>query len=95
MKFLTTKVYLNQNLIDLDKRLLNNYYKNNGYYNVKILNSFAEINNEGYFKLVFNIDSGKKYYFNDLILNLPNDYDLKDFKKVSKIFNNLKMNNIH
>ncbi len=89
-KFLTSKVYLNQALIDLDKRLLNNYYKNNGYYNVKILNSFAELNEEGYFKLVFNIDSGKKYYFNDLVLNLPSDYDLKDFSKVSKIFNNLK-----
>ncbi len=89
-KFLTSKVYLNQSLIDLDKRLLNNYYKNNGYYNVKILNSFAELNNEGYFKLVFNIDSGKKYYFNDLTLNLPSDYDLKDFTKVTKIFNNLK-----
>ncbi len=89
-KFLTSKVYLNQSLIDLDKRLLNNYYKNNGYYNVKILNSFAELNNEGYFKLVFNIDAGKKYYFNDLTLNLPDDYDLNDFSKVLKIFNSLK-----
>ena len=52
----------------MDKRLLENYYKNNGYIKVKVLNSFAELNNEGFFKLVFNIDAGKKYYFNNFDL---------------------------
>ena len=42
-KFLSNKVFLNKSLIDLDKRLLENFYKNNGYYNVKVLNSFAEL----------------------------------------------------
>tara|TARA_Y100000741_G_scaffold355191_2_gene330325 strand:+ start:600 stop:2849 length:2250 start_codon:yes stop_codon:yes gene_type:complete len=99
-KFITNKVYLNKSLIDLDKRLLENYYKNNGYYNVKVLNSFAELNKEGFFKLIFNINSGKKYYFNDLVLNLPNDYDQTDFREVLSTFNNLKnekysLNNIN
>ena len=89
-KFITNKVYLNQSLIDLDKRLLENFYKNNGYYNVRILNSFAELNNEGFFKLTFNIDSGSKYYFNDFILNLPEDYDKDDFKDILKTFSSLK-----
>ena len=61
-KFISNKVYLNQSLINLDTRLLENYYKNNGFYNVKILNSFAELNNEGSFKLIFNIDAGKKFF---------------------------------
>ena len=34
-----------------------------------------------HFKLTFNIDAGEKYYFNDFQLNLPEDYDKKDFKK--------------
>ena len=34
-KFITRKVYLNKDLVDLDKRLLENFYKNNGYYNVQ------------------------------------------------------------
>ncbi len=89
-KFISNKVYLNQSLINLDKRLLENYYKNNGYYNVKVLNSFAELNNEGSFKLVFNIDAGKKYFFNNFSLELPEDYNDKDFKLVKKIFMKLK-----
>ena len=84
-KFISRKVYLNQSLIDLDKRLLENYYKNQGYYKVKVLNSFAELNNEDSFKLVFNIDSGEKYYFNDLKLTLPDDYRIADFKKVENV----------
>ena len=89
-KFVSRKVYLNEGTINLDKRLLENYYKNRGFYNVKILNSFAALNEEGSFKLVFNIDAGEKYFFNDLNLSLPEDYDENDFKKIKKIFNKLK-----
>jgi outer membrane protein insertion porin family len=89
-KFISNKVYLNQSLINLDKRLLENYYKNEGYYKVKVLNSFAEIDTKGFFKLIFNIDAGKKYYFNKFSLNLPEDYDSKDFFKIEKTFKKLE-----
>ena len=89
-KFVSRKVYLNESLINLDKRLLKNYYLNQGYYNVEIVNSFAELNDKQSFKLVFNINAGKRYYFNDLSLNLPTDYDKKDFAKIDKIFKKLK-----
>ena len=89
-KFVSNKVYLNQSMINLDKRLLENYYRNLGYYKVKVLNSFAELNNEGSFKLTFNIDAGKKYFFNDFTLVIPDDYDRSDFKKIDKIFSKLK-----
>ncbi len=89
-KFVSRKVYLNQSLIDLDKRLLVNYYKNQGYYKVKVLNSFAEINNEDSFKLIFNIDAGEKFTFNNFKLKLPVDYKQSDFSKVEKIFKKLK-----
>ena len=89
-KFVSNKVYLNQSMINLDKRLLENYYRNLGYYKVKVLNSFAELNNEGSFKLTFNIDAGKKYFFNDFTLIIPDDYDRSDFKKIDKIFSKLK-----
>jgi len=89
-KFISNQVYLNQSLIDLDKRLLENYYKNKGYYRVKVLNSFAELNNEDSFKLVFNIDSGEKFFFNEFSLELPDDYNKSDFTKVEKIFSKLK-----
>ena len=89
-KFISKKVYLNESLINLDKRLLKNYYLNQGYYKVKILNSFAELNDKQSFKLVFNIDAGNKYYFNNLSLKLPPDYDEDDFSKINKIFKKLK-----
>ena len=89
-KFISNRVYLNKSLLDLDKRLLENYYKNNGYYNVKVLNSFAELNDEGSFKIVFNINAGTKYFFNNFSLTLPDDYKGKDFKKINKLFDKLK-----
>ncbi len=89
-KFISNKVYLNQSLINLDTRLLENYYRNLGYHNVRVLNSFAEFSEESYFKLVFNIDSGEKFFFNDLILTLPEDYNKSDFKKIDNIFNKIK-----
>ncbi len=89
-KFISNKVYLNQATIQLDKRLLENYYRNLGYHKVKVLNSFAEFKSDGNFQLTFNIDSGNQYFFNNLKLNLPDDYNRSDFKKIDKIFEKLK-----
>ena len=92
-KFISKKVYLNQSLINLDKRLLENFYKNNGYYKVKILNSFAELTKNGSFKLIYNIESGEKFYFDQFSLSLPVDYNKNDFDKIYQIFNDLKGKN--
>ena len=89
-KFITKNVYINQELIDLDKRLLSNYFKNNGYFNVKIENSFVEFDKDSNFNLIFNITPGKKYFFNDFTLNLPQNYDARLFKKITKKFTKLK-----
>jgi len=89
-KFLSKNVYLNTEQIALDKRLLLNYYKDNGYYNSKISNSFAELDNKGNFNLIFSIDSGNKFYFNDFSLIIPPDFDPSVFKPINKIFLELK-----
>ena len=89
-KFLSKNVYLNTEQIALDKRLLLNYYKDNGYYNSKITNSFAELDNKGNFNLIFSIDSGNKFYFNDFSLIIPPDFDPTVFKPINKIFLELK-----
>ena len=89
-KFISRNVYINQELIDLDKRLLSNYFKNNGYFNVKIDNSFVEFDKNSNFNLIFNITPGKKYFFNNFSLNLPANYDEKLFKKITKKFSKLK-----
>ena len=89
-KFISKNVYINQELINLDKRLLSNYFKNNGYFNVKIENSFVEFDKDSNFNLIFNIAPGKKYFFNNFSLNLPSNYDKELFKKITKKFSKLK-----
>ena len=89
-KFISRNVYINQELINLDKRLLSNYFKNNGYFNVKIENSFVEFDKNSNFNLIYNITPGKKYFFNEFSLNLPSNYDVKLFKNITKKFSKLK-----
>ena len=89
-KFVSRNVYINEELINLDKRLLESYYKNNGYYNVKVENSFVEFDKEGNFNLIYKIDSGIKYYFDSFALNLPDNYDRELFKSIEKKFSKLK-----
>jgi outer membrane protein insertion porin family len=85
-KFLSRNVYLNNNLINLDTRLLENFYRNFGFKDVIVQNSLAQLDERGSFDLIFNIDSGKKYFFNKFTLNLPEDYNKNDFSSLDKIF---------
>ena len=89
-KFLSGKKFLNENIINLDTRLLYNFYRNNGFYNIKIESSFANYVGNNEFELIFNINADKKYYFNDLKLNLPPDYDISNFQKLTTLFTDLK-----
>ena len=89
-KFISRNVYINQEMINLDKRLLSNYFKNNGYFNVIVENSFVEFDKNSNFNLIFNITPGKKYFFNNFSLNLPKNYDEKLFEKITKKFSKLK-----
>ena len=89
-KFLSNKKYLDQQRIELDKRLLNNFYKNKGYYDVKINNLTVEFLDSNDFELNFNINAGNKFYFNDFNLILPENFEKIYFKNVEKIFNKLK-----
>jgi len=89
-KILSNKKYLNAERINLDKRLLVNYYKNKGYYNAVVKNSTIKKNNNEDFQLIFNIDSGNKHFFNNFKINLPTDYDPKFFTKIENELNEYK-----
>ena len=89
-KFISGKKFLNENLIALDSRLLKNFYKNKGYYEIVVESSFANYVGNEEFELVFNINAGKKFYFNNITLNLPNDYDEKNFISLTDYFDELK-----
>ena len=89
-KFISKNVFLDQSKIQLDIRLLENYYKNKGYYNITITNSFAELKDDSSFKLIYNINAGQKFIFNDLELLLPIDYDPSKFIKIKDLLAKLK-----
>ena len=89
-KFISGKKFLNENLISLDLRLLKNFYLNKGFYNVKIDSSFAKLVNSNQFELIFNIQANKKFYFDELKLKLPRDFDEVNFNDLNKLFSKLK-----
>jgi len=89
-KFISSKKFLDINRIKLDEKLLFNYYKNKGYYNVSIESSSAKIINENDFELIFNINSGQKYYFGNIDLVVPDDYSIESFEKIIEIQNELE-----
>jgi len=84
-KFISNKIYLDSKRIELDKRLLAGYYKDKGYYNVIIENSYVEFKDNGSFKLIFKIDAGNKFTFNKLDLVLPVDYEPKYFEPINNL----------
>ena len=92
-KFISSNVYINREIINLDKRLLTNYFKDNGYYNVKVENSFVEFDKNSNFNLIFNITPGKKYFFNNFDLIIPSNYDPKTFDTIREKFAKLKGEN--
>ncbi len=88
-KFISNNVFINKNLIELDKRLLTNFFKNRGYYNIKVLDNFVELDQKNSsFALTYNIDAGQKFEFKNFTLTLPEDYSESDFQKINKIFEN-------
>ena len=86
-KFISSKKLLNKQRIELDKRLIKNFYNNKGYYQVKILDETIQYDENSNFKLVFNITAGKKFYFNQFNISLPDDYEASYFDKIIKKLN--------
>jgi Outer membrane protein/protective antigen OMA87 len=83
-KFISSRKFLDKKRIQIDENLLKNYYKNNGYYNVKVNSTFAQIVNNNNFELIFNINAGKKYYFKNTNLEIPQSFDKKYFIEINE-----------
>ncbi len=90
-KFISNKKYLDINRIELDQRLLKNFYLNKGFYNVEVESSSA-VFRDNYFELIYNVNSGNKYFIQNTKLNIPIDYKPEDFKDVKKIIKKLEGN---
>ena len=87
-KFISRNTKFSKNLINLDLRLLTNYYKSLGYYDVNITSNSAELNKSGNVDLIYSIDAGTRYTINKITTKLDPTFDKdiffdleKDFKK--------------
>ena len=89
-KFISNKKYINRSRLDMDKRLIKNFYLNNGYYNVTVNEAFAQYTEKGEFILTYNINEGSKYFINETKLILPDSYDKNNFSKIINTLEKLK-----
>ena len=90
-KFITSDKYLNERKIKNDEALLREYYQQKGYFNVNIKSSYAKNINSQYFQLIYNIDAGQKYFFNDISMKISENFNKDNFIKINQKFKKLKL----
>ena len=85
-KFISRNTNLSENIVNLDKRLLLNYYKSIGFYDVKVNSNIAKINQDGKANLIYTIDEGNRYTINKISTNIDQVFDKKLFFPLNKVF---------
>ena len=102
-KFITQNKLLDKNRIKADVSRLNNFYKNRGYFNVKIKSTTAVINDQNQFELIFNINAGQKYFFDNIKIDKQTDdflnenisiFEKKFVKLKNKPYSKKKINSL-
>ena len=88
-KFISNNKFVNQDIIERDKRLLKNFYLSKGFYDVDIQSATVKFLDDKSFKLTYKINAGEIYTVNDTNLVLPIDYDENNFADVKKELNKL------
>ncbi len=89
-KFITSNKYLDELKIKQDENRLKKYYQKKGYYNVSVKSSYAKNINNEFFELNFNIDSGNKFFFNDVSIEINDNFDKENFIEINKKIKKLK-----
>ena len=85
-KVISRNTKFSKNLINLDKRLLDNYYKSIGYYDVKIESSYVEIKQGGDVELTYSIDAGNRYIIKKISTNVDPVFDNDLFFELNKTY---------
>jgi len=83
-KFISNNKFVNQDIIERDKRLLKNFYLSKGFYDVDVQSATVKFLDNKSFKLTYKINAGQEYTVNDTKLVLPIDYDENNFTDVKK-----------
>jgi outer membrane protein insertion porin family len=86
-KVLSRNVNLSKNLLNLDKRLLINYYKSLGFYDIEITSNEAQLLNKGKnVELTYSIIEGERYTINKISTNIDKVFDKSLFFPLNKAY---------
>jgi len=86
-KFITRNTRFSENLINLDKRLLINYYKSIGYYDVKVTSNSVQVEDTENVNIAYTIDAGQRYTIKKITTNVDSVFSKKLFFPLEKIYN--------
>ena len=86
-KVISRNTKFSERLILLDERLLNNYYKSIGYYDVVINSKSATINNNNDIDITYTIDAGTRYIIKKISTNVDPVFDKKIFEPLKIYYN--------
>ena len=89
-KFISKRIYLDIERVNLDKRLLKNFFLDKGFYQADITDAYSQVLNQKDFELVYNINAGEKFYFGDFEIILPEDFDIRKFDDLNNFFKKIK-----
>jgi len=81
-KFISSKRFLNKERIELDRRLLESFYKSKGFYQVKVLATNVYFEQGEGFILTFNINSGNRFVVDKVNLLVNENIDKNHFKEI-------------
>lgn len=85
-KFLTRNTNFSNSLLDLDTRLITNYYRSSGFYDAKVNSKQAKINDEGEAELIYSVDEGKRYSVKKISTKIDEVFDKNLFFPLNKVF---------
>ena len=85
-KIISKNTKFSENLINLDKRLLLNYYKSIGYYDVEVSSTSAEIQDTANVNIIYTINAGTRYTINKISTNVDKVFDKEIFYPLNKSY---------
>ena len=88
-KILSRNTNFSEELVNLDIRLIRNYYKSLGFYDVEVNSNLAELNQEKQVNLVYSINEGERYRINKISIESDPVFDKEIFFPLEKNYRKL------
>ena len=85
-KIISRNTNLSQDLLNLDERLLTNYYKSNGYYNVEVNSKTAKINEAGDAEITYSINEGQRFIISKISTKVDSVFDKEIFFPLNNVY---------